>query len=476
MDVQAASRNYRLVQKIATGGMAEVFLARLEGPEGFERQVVIKKILKRWAHNEDVLSLFRDEARIGARLDHHNVVQVLDYGKSGDDTYLVLEYVEGRNLSELITAAADRGRYLPSVTVAFACAEVCSALDHIHRRTDRTGEALEVVHRDINPANVLLSHGGDVKLTDFGVAAGLHRELKTAHGILRGTFPYMSPEQTRCRPLDGRSDIFSMGIVLYEALTARHPFAEDEDYLTIKNIQDLTPPPPDEHRGDLDAALCAIVMRCLEKDPEDRYATARALQDDLTGWLRAKRATYGAGRLARLMAECFPASERAGDAIDPVRITLGPTSPGRSNPLLDLSLLDRRGPQRIGGAIEPKEATADPDDTAVTEVEALPDSVSDVPVPGFFPHTFDSADDLPVIRTPQREWSDAGRRKREAAAATGTMDRPIPRGPISMDKVQRATGPARARRPDAGRFGWVPWALLLIGLVYAAIVAFDKLG
>ena len=457
--------------------MAEVFLALLEGPEGFERQVVIKKILKRWAHNADVLSLFRDEARIGARLDHHNVVQVLDYGKSGDDTYLVLEYVEGRNLSELITAAADRGRYLPAVTVCFVTSECCSALDHIHRRTDRTGEALGVVHRDINPANILLSQSGDVKLTDFGVAAGLHRELKTAHGILRGTFPYMSPEQTRCRPLDGRSDIFSIGICLYEALTARHPFAEDEDYLTIKNIQDLTPPPPDEHRGDLDNALCAIVMRCLEKEPEDRYQSARDLQDDLTGWLRAKRATYGAGRLARLMTECFPESERQGDRVDATRITLGPTSPGRSNPLLDLSLLDRRGPQRIGGAIEPtgSDSGVAEDETSVTEVEANPDTSQDAfesparaPRSDFLPEFTPSADDMPVIRTPQLEWTDRSSRRR------ADLEPVLPRGPMSMDRVRKAEGPSISREPP-GRWAWVPWALLMVALSIAAVWAFQNL-
>jgi len=458
--------------------MAEVFLARLEGPEGFERQVVVKKILKRWSHNADVLSLFRDEARIGARLDHHNVVQVLDYGKSGDDTYLVLEYVEGRNLSELITAAADRGRYLPGVTVAFVTSECCSALDHIHRRTDRTGEALGVVHRDINPANILLSQSGDVKLTDFGVAAGLHRELKTAHGILRGTFPYMSPEQTRCRPLDGRSDIFSIGICLYEALTARHPFADDEDYLTIKNIQDLAPPPPDEHRGDLDAALCAIVMRCLEKEPEDRYQTARELQDDLVGWLRAKRATYGAGRLARLMTECFPESEHRGDQVDATRITLGPTSPGRVNPLLDLSLLDRRGPQRIGGAIDPvrkDDAVSDPAaETLRDEIEADPDPSLDEPVPRraprseFLPEFTPSADDMPVIRTPVLDWEDHHRRRAEMDRSLPT----VPRGPMSMDRVRKAEGPGR--KPP-GRWAWVPWAVLMVALSIAAVWAVTTL-
>ncbi len=455
--------------------MAEVFLADLEGPQGFSRRVVIKRILKRWAHNADVLSLFRDEARIGARLDHHNVVQVLDYGKSGEDTYLVLEYVEGRNLAELISAAADRGRYLPPTTVAWVSSECCSALDHIHGRTDRTGEPLDVVHRDINPANVLLSHAGEVKLTDFGVAAGQHRELKTAHGILRGTFPYMSPEQTQCRPVDGRSDIFSIGVCMYEALTARHPFAEDEDYLTIKNIQQLEPPPPDYYRSDLDSAISAIVMRCLEKSQEARYQGARALQDDLIAWLRARKSTYGASRLARLMDECFPTSGLQGDAIDPVKIALGPTSPGRANPLLDLSLLDR-GPKRVGGAIEPREEAeaaveAGPDTSEMPVY--VPDDPAYVAAPDPFGPPGAEAGDF-VVRATSQQWEDLNRRTAEERGLrekrhAGHARRTAPRGPVSMERLDRAR--VHAPGPTPARLAWLPWTILLVAVVLVLALA-----
>jgi eukaryotic-like serine/threonine-protein kinase len=467
----SAGRQYQLLQKIATGGMAEVYLATLMGPEGFRRRVVIKKILRRWAHNADVLSLFRDEARIGSRLDHHNVVQVLDYGRSGDDTFLVLEYVEGRNQAELIAAAADQGHYLPATTCTFVAAECCGALDHIHSRTDRTGEHLGVVHRDINPANVLISHSGEVKLTDFGVAAGLHRELQTAHGILRGTFPYMSPEQTFCRPVDGRSDIFSVGICLYEALTAQHPFAEDEDYLTIKNIQQMAPPPPDHLRGDLDPALCAIVMRCLEKDPANRYNTAHQLQDDLVGWLRVKRATYGAGRLSRIMAECFPIAGPPGVEVEPQQITLGPTTPGSGNPLLDLSLLDSRKIRRIGGAIEPQ--VSDPGDAI--PVDPYEDEDDD---PTVKTRTVDDIDPFaeleppPVIRAPSVVWDQIDRRAATHEDPLPPPPPPMPqqRGPVSMDGIRKAD----YRRP--GRFAWAFWLAVLAGLATVVFYAFTGLS
>lgn len=332
-----AARRYTLVHKIAVGGMAEVFLARLRGPEGFERDVVVKRILPRWLNNPDVLSLFRDEARLGAQLDHPNIVQVLDYGRSGNTAHLVLEYVEGRNLADLLVTAQTGGEYLDAEAVAYIGAECCAALHHIHNRVGHAGERLEVVHRDLNPANILISFGGEVKISDFGVAAGTHRELKTEHGILRGTFPYMSPEQTRCLPIDGRSDIFALGICLYEVLTTQHPFAAAEDYDTIVRIQELAPPPPSKLRSDIDPGLDFIVMRCLEKEPDARYETAAALRMALQGWLRERRAAYGATRVIRLMERWFPVRGPGGEAIEPTDILLGPTRPKAPPPMLDVS-------------------------------------------------------------------------------------------------------------------------------------------
>lgn len=434
MNLQVSRREYQLERRIAVGGMAEVFLARLSGNAGFRRRVVIKKIHPRWAHNEDVLSLFRDEARLGAALRHHNIVQVLDYGRSGESTYLVLEYVNGRNLAELITAASDDRRYLPPEVVAFAVAECCGALGHIHSRTDVHGEHLGVVHRDINPANVLLSWDGEVKLTDFGVAAGHHRELKTAHGILRGTFPYMSPEQTLCRPVDGRSDIFSIGVVLYEALTAHHPFADDDDYLTIKAIQDEDPAAPDRLRPELDPALSAIVKRAMAKDPDDRYETAAALQADLHAWLRAAGTSHGAATLAREMERAFPDPSASGRDVAPERIRLGPTRPGTERPLLDLTRLEaRRGPRRVGGAIVPDETWTQP---------AKADSVDEVL-------------EMPPMPAP---WDDRPAPRLNDASLT-------PRGPVSMEGIRPAAGPPR-RRPSRARkqqSAWMAWLALLLG-------------
>jgi len=466
-------RHYKLVQRIATGGMGEVFLANAEGAAGFQRKVVIKKVHPRWSHNADVMSLFRDEARLGAALDHQNIVRVLDYGKSGDGVFIVLEYIEGRNLAELITVATERREYLPAEIVAWVGMQCCQALEHIHGRKTRAGDHLGVVHRDINPANVLLSSSGEVKLTDFGVAAGHHRELKTAHGILRGTFPYMSPEQTRCQPLEGRSDIFSLAIVLYEALTAHHPFADDEDYLTIKAIQEEVPPSPDDLRRDVDPALSAIIMRALGKDPEDRQDSARALHADLRAWLRKSERRASAPRLADLMGKYFPHAAPRGESVEALRIALGPTTPGTATrPILDLSSLDLRpGNKRVGGAILPKDPEPVVEEPLVAEPEfSVPDDTWDTITPG---------DGTRPLVQPKSD-ADLAATLREAYRVT--VDSPdhrdpapwdrasVQRGPVALDGIKKAP----ARRPEPPRNSWLGYMVgcsmiagMVGGLVYA---------
>jgi|GEM_PF-1154326 len=373
-------RQYRLRRRIATGGMAEVFLASLQGAAGFDRDVVVKKIHPRWADNADVLSLFKDEARLGSRLNHPNIVQVLDYGRSDGSTYLVMEWVEGYNAADVIAAAEDALEPLSSAVSVSMISEVARALEHIHEAEDDFGGHLGIVHRDLNPANILLSFSGEVKLTDFGVAAGGHRELQTEHGILRGTFPYMSPEQTRCRPLDGRSDLFSLGICLYEMLTGRHPFADEEDYLTIERIQDEEPPRPSLLRDGIDPALDAIVMRCIAKDPADRHDNARALKADLDAWQRKTHPSHeGTSALIRLMLNLFPRGMSSGEDVEPVEIDLGPTNPGRESPLLDVSAVERNRPSKASLWVDRRSIPSGPSpsdvrDSSVVRLDALLDT------------------------------------------------------------------------------------------------------
>ncbi len=360
--------------------MAEVFLASLQGAVGFDRDVVVKKIHPRWADNADVLSLFKDEARLGSRLNHPNIVQVLDYGRSDGSTYLVMEWVEGYNAADVLAAAEDALEPMSPAIAVTISAEIARALEHIHTATDDFGGNMGIVHRDLNPANILVSFSGEVKLTDFGVAAGGHRELKTEHGILRGTFPYMSPEQTRCRPLDGRADLFSLGICLYEMLTGRHPFADEEDYLTIERIQDEEPPRPSVLRDGIDPALDAIVMRMLAKDPQDRHDDARAVKADLDAWLRNTHPEFeGTSGLIRLMLYLFPRGTSGGEDVEPLEIDLGPTHPGRAMPLLDVSSLERNRPTKPKPVVRRRSVPSTPleselRDSTVVRLDALLDA------------------------------------------------------------------------------------------------------
>ena len=411
--------------------MAEVFLASLQGPVGFDRDVVVKKIHPRWADNADVLALFKDEARLGSRLNHPNIVQVLDYGRSQGSTYLVMEWVEGYNTADVIAAAEDTTEPLSPAVAVSICAEIARALEHIHQARDDFGGNLGIVHRDLNPANILMSFSGEVKLTDFGVAAGGHRELQTEHGILRGTFPYMSPEQTRCRPLDGRSDLFSLGICLYEMLTAHHPFADEEDYLTIERIQSEEPPRPSLVRNGIDPALNAIVMRCLSKDPQDRHDDARGLKADLDAWLcQTHPAHQGTSALIRLMLRLFPDGIGSGEDVDPMEIDLGPTHPGRERPLLDVSTLERNKSHKPSAWVDRRSVPSqliDPvRDSSVVRLDAL---VEARPTLGFPEDSPRHAPSQPSLEVP--------RPAPEALAPSATPANRPPRPPPEVDSQPR---------------------------------------
>src|SRR2546425_1790066 len=207
---------YLLLERIAVGGMAEVFAAKAFGVEGFERLLAIKQILPTMGEDPEFISMFVDEARIAVQLAHANIVQVLELGKHEESLYIAMEYVSGRDLRQLMERFRKRQEAMPLPQVCLIVAEVCEALDHAHRKRDAQGRALGIVHRDVSPQNVLVSFEGEVKLIDFGIAKAESRLQKTQSGILKGKFSYMSPEQVKGDAVDGRSDVFACGILLWE--------------------------------------------------------------------------------------------------------------------------------------------------------------------------------------------------------------------------------------------------------------------
>jgi serine/threonine protein kinase len=274
---------YQLVAPLGVGGMAEVFKARMAGPGGFARDVVIKRILPAHGNDPEFVRMFADEAKILGLLHHPNVVQVLEFGEDDGMLFLAMEYVEGPSLSRVLRTMRATGRKLPPAVVAYIAREICRALDYVHNLADGTGGRLNAIHRDVTPSNILLTPMGGVKLLDFGVATFRDAGQITKTGTVKGKPAYLAPEQLEGAPIDGRVDLFSLGIVMHEMLTLQHLFAGDSDLGTVKKIMEMKIPRPSSKREDVPAELERIVMRALERDPADRFASAaemaRALDD-----------------------------------------------------------------------------------------------------------------------------------------------------------------------------------------------------
>lgn len=274
MTLTVAGR-YQILELIARGGMAEVFKARLVGPRGFEKIVALKRILPGLSSDREFLTMFVDEAKITTGLTHPNIVQVYELGEDDGSLYIVMEYVDGRNLRSLMDSAGPGG--LPVPVVSFVGYEAARALEYAHRKG--------VVHRDVSPHNLLVSREGEVKLADFGIAKASLRASETSAGMLKGKFAYMSPEQANGLPVDGRTDIFSIGIVLYEALAGRRLFLAETDMATLKRVQEARVPPLSAANPNIPRSLESTIRRALKKNPEARQSSARELAEELSAVL-----------------------------------------------------------------------------------------------------------------------------------------------------------------------------------------------
>jgi len=276
---------YYLVDKIAVGGMAEIFKAKSFGHGGFEKLLVIKRILPHISANEEFVEMFVDEAKVSVALQHANIVQTYDFGKVLDNWFIAMECVDGKDVKALLRKLAQRRRFLPIEFGVYVAHEVAKGLDYAHRRTNLQGHELGIVHRDMSPSNVIISYDGEVKIADFGIAKATTNAYTTKDGVLKGKFEYMSPEQALGQDIDRRSDIFSCGIILYECLTGRRLFKCESDVKTLEAIKACNLDPPSALNPSIPARLDEIVMRALARRREDRYAEARELQNDLLEFL-----------------------------------------------------------------------------------------------------------------------------------------------------------------------------------------------
>ena len=340
--------------------MAELYLARSRGIEGFEKVVVLKRILPQFAQNRDFVTMFLDEARLSATLQHPNIAQVHDIGQWHGSYFFTMEYINGQDIRGILQAAARRHQRIPLAQALTMVAGAAAGLHAAHDKRSLDGRPLKIVHRDVSPSNVLISYDGAVKVVDFGVAKAAQRQTETQAGTLKGKIAYMSPEQCLGKPLDRRSDIFSLGILLYELTTGRRLFKGEAEFAVMQRIvnEDVTPPshlvasyPPD---------LEKIVVKALARDRDERYASAQDLQLDIESFAGAHRLALSQVMLARFMQTLFddvlkgesPASDvaRAGTDVFDIPARQGPRTqvfaagapaPGASPP----------GPALVGAAV-----------------------------------------------------------------------------------------------------------------------------
>jgi serine/threonine-protein kinase len=289
---------YELLRRIATGGMAEVYLARRAGPHGFQKLVAVKRILPQYASDPDFVAMFIDEARVCARLGHPNIVQVFDFGEQDGELYMAMEYVDGTTGARLIRAGASRGDEIPLDVCLHTALSVLRALDYAHGARDDTGKPLSLVHRDVSPGNVLIDRSGAVKLTDFGIARAAEIERRTDAGQLKGKLGYMSPEQVVGRDLDARSDIFTVGIVLAEMLILRPLFSGGKELDVLLRIRDADVTAIDRAGARVPDDVRAALFRALARDPMLRWPSAGAFADALEEIVRRRRLQVGPSRLA----------------------------------------------------------------------------------------------------------------------------------------------------------------------------------
>ncbi len=295
---------YVLVRKIAMGGMAEIFKAKTAGAEGFEKDVVIKRILPHFTEDESFVKMFIDEASITSKLQHANIVQIFDFDVCEGSYYIAMELIEGVDLKKVIDVGLKSGKPLSIAQTVWIMMEISKGLHYAHTK-EYKGQPLNIVHRDISPHNAMVSYAGEVKLMDFGIAKAAQRSTKTMAGTVKGKVAYMSPEQARDKPLDGRSDLFALGIMLWEMLTGKRLFLGDSDFETLTNVLKNDPPPASQINPKVPKDLDEIVKKSLMKDRDQRYASVEAFARDLTRWYYSNVTDLEAESLKRFMHEVF---------------------------------------------------------------------------------------------------------------------------------------------------------------------------
>ncbi len=420
---------YQLIRRIARGGMAEVFLATQRGPEGFERTVALKRILPHLAEVPDFVEMFMEEARLAAKLAHPNIAHIYEFGQVDGSHFITMEYIDGLDLSAMAPPPL-----LPLGHCARIIADVCAALHHAHGQEDAAGESQNIVHRDISPQNIMVSFDGAVKVLDFGIAKATHHAERTQRGMVRGKVTYMSPEQVRQLPLDGRADLFCAGIVLYELCTGEPLFSRTDPVEARRCIRNAQVREPTRDGRPLPPLLQRVLDRSLTARREDRYDSAARMQLDLEKYLRSTSNISNSIVLGRFLEEHY-------------------RQRGHSAPALG----DPGGTTQVAGVGEPGSTV----ELATGDLEVLTQDGSD-------PTT---ADDSTTLRFAQGEDL--------YSARTELLDGSVGVHSARTEVLKRGVEPARTtqggsggrkRIPPLGASTWILLAVLVVGVVVAGIL------
>jgi len=295
---------YLLLDRINIGGMAEVWRGKTFGAGGFERLVAIKRILPNIAEDEEFISMFIDEAKITVQLNHANIAQIYELSHIASSYFIAMEYIPGKDMRAIFDRCRKKGEPAPIPLTCYVVGKCCEGLDYAHRK-QVNGRDMHIVHRDVSPQNVLISYEGEVKVIDFGIAKAAGKATKTQAGILKGKFGYMSPEQIRGLPLDRRSDVFAIGVCLYEMLTGERLFIGDSDFSVLEKVRKVEVLPPSTYNRKIPEGLEKIVMKALAKDVDDRYQYASEVADDLQRFLITSDSIFSRKDLAQYMKSTF---------------------------------------------------------------------------------------------------------------------------------------------------------------------------
>ena len=351
---------FEILGRIAFGGMAEIFLGRETTSVGAARYLVIKRILPHVADDDQFVEMFLDEARLAIQLNHPSICHIYEFGELEESYFIAMEWVNGVPLGKLIRKARAIGGVRPEL-VARVIAQIAEALHYAHRAKDALGRPMEIVHRDVSPHNIMVGYDGQVKLLDFGIAKAATHSSKTEAGVVKGKFSYMAPEQCLGKPLDGRVDVFALGICLYECLTGHALYHKENEYETMRAVINDPPPSIRDVDPDLPAELDAIVKRALAKDVADRYASAAQMQEALEHWLVESRKFVNAASVAVVMEELYEHQIKRGPLVDSTPFGQSFSRPKK----------DRSGPNAAGSLSDPLAAAlSDPSVGALSQPTA----------------------------------------------------------------------------------------------------------